>query len=522
MTAPTHPPAWHPDPSGSPNLRWWDGRIWTHHVAPMPAPQAPPEPEGVLARFIDAFDGEDEHHYASLAHQHWGLLAPVGPPNPRRGFRVPPLLGVIPGVFAAGAATASLFDGGPQVPAIIGIVAIGCMVKGWRAMWTRWHILDTPTLDNAGARPGMCELVGYVEPGPGQTVGVAPFSGQSVLAWRRSIERWEKKGKSHQWVERWSEGHTTPLDRPGFTVRSAGGSILVRLSRPERAMRDTADTHEVRSGGFIGGSRYRLKEQGLVPGDQLFCLGEVTMTFDGTLVVDDPRVIYQGDETTAIANESAWVAAGVAGTTAVVATLAAVAVGPDRALLSAAAALAGLAAVAGLAVVIRWWNRLIALVEQVRAAWAHLEADLQRRHDTIGNLVAVVREAAARENAVQTGAADARADLGGAVHRGVPDADRVSSAGAAVGALGAVERQALSVAEHYPSLQASENFQHLQATLGSIENRIAAGRGFYNDAINLLDTRVDTFPGVLVRSWVLPTPRPALLQFDAADLGTAG
>ncbi|HET6663640.1 MAG TPA: LemA family protein, partial [Acidimicrobiales bacterium] len=385
--------------------------------------------------------------------------------------------------------------------------------------WTRWRILDTPTLDTAGARPGMCELVGHAEPAAGQAAGIAPFSGQTVLAWRRSIERWEKQGKSHKWVERWSEGQTAILDRPGFTVRSAGGSILVRLSRPERAMRDTADAHEVRTGGFIGGSRYRLKEKGLAPGDQLFCLGEVTRAFDGTLVLDDPRVVYQGDETTAIANESAWVAAGVAGTTAVVATLAALAVGPDRALLSAAVALAALAAVAGLAIVIRWWNRIIALVEQVRAAWAHLEADLQGRHDTIGNLVAVVREAAARENAVQTATADARAHLEGAVHRGVPDADRVSSAGAAVGAFGAVERQALAVAEHYPALQASENFQHLQATISSIENRIAAGRGFYNDAINLLDDRVDRFPGLLVRSWVLPTSRPALLQFDAADLG---
>jgi LemA protein len=489
----------------------------------MAAPQAPPAPEGLFARLVDALDGDDdEHHYAALAHQHWGLLTPVGPPNPRRGARVPPLLGVVPGAIAAGAATTVLFDGSPQLPAIIGIAAVVGMVRGWRALWTRWHILDTPTIDTAGARPGLCELVGHAEPAAGQSAGVAPFSGQPVLAWRRSIERWEKQGKSHKWVEKWSEGHTQVLERPGFVVRSAGGTILVRLGRPERAMRDTADTTEVRTGGFLGGSRYRLRERGVVPGDVLFCLGEVTMAPDGTLVLDDPRVIYQGDETTAIANESAWVAAGVAGTTAVVATLAALAVGPDRAALGAAAALGGLAAVGGVAVVIRWWNRIIALVEQVRAAWAHLEVDLQRRHDTIGNLVAIVREAAARENAVQTATADARAQLAGAVHHGVPDGDRVASADAAVGAFGAVERQALAVAEHYPALQASENFRHLQATLSAIESRIAAARGFYNDAINLLDDRVDTYPGLLVRSRVLPDPRPTLLQFDAADLGATG
>jgi LemA protein len=428
-------------------------------------------------------------------------------------------LGVIPGAAAAGAAATALFQGSPQFAAIIGIVAVGCMAKGWRSMWSRWLILDTPTIDNAGARPGLCEMAGRAEVGPGQTAGIAPFSGQPVLAWRRSIERWEKKGKSHQWVERWAEGQTEQLDRPGFAVRSGGGAILVRLSRPERAMRTTADTQEVRTGGFFAGSRYRLKEKGLVPGDRLFCLGEVTMAADGTLVLDDPRVVYQGDETTAIANESAWVTAGVAGTTAVVATLAAVAAGPDRAGLAGALALGGLAMVAAAAIVVRWWNRIIALVEQVRAAWAHLEVDLQRRHDTVGNLVTVVRAAAARENAVQTATAEARASLTGEVHRGVPDAERVRSAGDAVGALGAVERQALAVSEHYPSLRSSENFQHLQETLGAIENRIAAARGFYNDAITLLDDRVDTFPGVLVRRWVLPASRPALLQFDAADLG---
>jgi LemA protein len=179
----------------------------------------------------------------------------------------------------------------------------------------------------------------------------------------------------------------------------------------------------------------------------------------------------------------------------------------------------------GVAMSVRWWNRLIALREQVRAAWGHIEADLQRRHDTIGRLVTVVTAAAAHEGKAVLLAAAVPAPAGqhaGSVRHGVPDDRRVHSAGDAIGAAAVPERHLIAVAERHPSLRTDADFRHLFDALAAAENRIAAGRRFYNDAITLLDTRVDRFPGLLVRRRVLPHPRPTLLRYDEEALATVG
>ena len=304
--------------------------------------------------------------------------------------------------------------------------------------------------------------------------------------------------------------------------------MWVRVKDPSSVLRNTVDPFEVREGGWFGG-KHRLREKGLAPGDLLFCLGEVVLASDGQLVVEDPRVIQHGDEATCLRSQGGRVRGAVTGGTAIVSAIATYAAGPDsvetgeltQPLIAAGASVGACVAVAAVLLAIRWWNRLVALVQQVRSAWGHLEADLQRRGDTIGNLVEVVRAAAAHEATALEGSAQARATLLGELQRGIPDADRVASADASVVAAGAGERQLLAIAERYPTLRAGAAYQQLFEALVATEDRIAASRRFYNDAILLLDNRVDTFPGVFVRGRVLPTPRPQVLRFADTDLPSA-
>jgi LemA protein len=493
------------------------------------APPPPPgQPQGFFAQIADAFDGDGGDQYGQIAAAHAGRLPGVGPP-PLRSGGLPPALGVLFGLVV-GIGTALVYEAADdlRVPGVVLLVCLAALPTGWSSMWNRWHVLDTPTLDAAGARPGMCEIVGRVELAPGQVARPAPLSGLPTVGWVQAVDRWEKSGKNHTWVQKWSRSDATLLDG-GFRLRSEhGGAVWVQAPDADSALRKTIEPYEVREGGWFGG-KHRIRETGLVVGDLLFCLGEVVMAQDGQLVLRSPRVVQHGDEATCLRTQGGRVLGAVTGGTAIVSAVAAFAAGPDsvdtgelaRPLLAAGASVGACVAVAALLLTVRWWNRLVALVQQVRAAWGHLEADLQRRGDTIGNLVEVVRAAAAHEATALDATTQARAGLVGELQRGIPDADRVASADASVVAAGAGERQLLAIAERYPTLRAGDAYRQLFEALVATEDRIAASRRFYNDAILLLDNRVDTFPGVLVRGRVLPNPRPQVLRFADTDLPSA-
>jgi LemA protein len=142
-------------------------------------------------------------------------------------------------------------------------------------------------------------------------------------------------------------------------------------------------------------------------------------------------------------------------------------------------------------VVLLWavaqYNGLVKLRNLVQEAWRQIDVELNRRHDLIPNLVETVKGYAAHERAVFDEVTAARAAAAGP---GATPAEQAQQENALTAALGRL----FAVAENYPVLRASENFQQLQAELANTEDRIAAGRRFYNANVRALNTKIETFP----------------------------
>ncbi|MFV0634602.1 LemA family protein [Demequina sp.] len=139
------------------------------------------------------------------------------------------------------------------------------------------------------------------------------------------------------------------------------------------------------------------------------------------------------------------------------------------------------------------YNAMVKLRNLVEESWRQIDVELQRRHDLIPNLVETVKGYAAHERATLEEVTLAR-DTAAA-----PGANRVEQArqeNVLTEALGRL----FAVAEAYPDLKANQNFLHLQHELTNTEDRLAAGRRFYNANVRALNTKVETFPSNLVAS----------------------
>jgi LemA protein len=136
------------------------------------------------------------------------------------------------------------------------------------------------------------------------------------------------------------------------------------------------------------------------------------------------------------------------------------------------------------------YNRLVRLRTQVQASWAQIDVQLKRRQSLIPNLVETARGYAAHERAAFDAVATARAN---AISAQGP-ARQSQAEGELTQALGRL----FAVAEAYPDLKANQNFLALQAELGETENRIAYARQFYNNAVQSLNTAVQTLPTNIV------------------------
>jgi len=136
------------------------------------------------------------------------------------------------------------------------------------------------------------------------------------------------------------------------------------------------------------------------------------------------------------------------------------------------------------------YNSLVTLDEQVKAAWAQVENQLQRRYDLIPNYVETVKGYAAHEKEVLTRVTEARSRVGGA--KGVDEKIQANNQ------LTSALSRLLLVVERYPDLKANQNFIRLQDELAGTENRIAVERRRYNETVRVFNTRVRRFPTNLV------------------------
>ena len=151
--------------------------------------------------------------------------------------------------------------------------------------------------------------------------------------------------------------------------------------------------------------------------------------------------------------------------------------------------------VAALAIyVIVAYNRFVAQRQLITDSWRDIDVELQRRHDLIPNLVATVKGYAAHEQAIFEAVATARANAIQAA--GASPTDRERAETDVTQRLGRL----FAVAEAYPELKASANFQQLQHELSDTEDRLAAARRFYNGNVRDYNTRVQSFPSNLIAS----------------------
>ncbi len=146
-------------------------------------------------------------------------------------------------------------------------------------------------------------------------------------------------------------------------------------------------------------------------------------------------------------------------------------------------------------------NRLVGLDEDVKAQWAQVENQLQRRYDLIPNLVETVKGFAKQEQEVFIGVTEARSKVGGAAT--IPDKIRANNE------LSSALSRLMVVVERYPDIKSNQNFMALQDELAGTENRIAVERRRYNERVRDYNKAIRMFPGNIIAG---------IFGFERADL----
>jgi LemA protein len=149
--------------------------------------------------------------------------------------------------------------------------------------------------------------------------------------------------------------------------------------------------------------------------------------------------------------------------------------------------------VAVLVVLVLWaitvYNGLVAMRQRVNQAFADIDVQLKQRHDLIPNLVETVKGYAAHERGTLEAVVQAR--------NAAITAQGPAQMAAAENQLSGALRQLFALSEAYPDLKANQNFQQLQTEIADIENKIAASRRFFNNAVQEYNTGIEQFPAAL-------------------------
>ncbi len=136
------------------------------------------------------------------------------------------------------------------------------------------------------------------------------------------------------------------------------------------------------------------------------------------------------------------------------------------------------------------YNRLVALRQTGNQAWSDIDVQLKQRYDLIPNLVETVKGYAKHEKDTLEAVVSAR--------NAAMSAGNVPDQAAAENMLSGALKSLFALAEAYPDLKANTNFLQLQAELSDVENKIAAARRFYNNAVSEFNTAQEQFPAVLL------------------------
>jgi LemA protein len=145
------------------------------------------------------------------------------------------------------------------------------------------------------------------------------------------------------------------------------------------------------------------------------------------------------------------------------------------------------------------YNRLVRLRNRSENSWAQVDVQLRRRYDLIPNLVEAVKGYASHERATFDEVTEARTRA--------QQTEGVEEQAKAENVLTAALGRLFAVAEAYPELRATENFQQLQAQLADVEQNVVISRQVYNDAVLSYDNALETVPTNIVAGMFNFRPR---------------
>jgi LemA protein len=154
-------------------------------------------------------------------------------------------------------------------------------------------------------------------------------------------------------------------------------------------------------------------------------------------------------------------------------------------------------------------NGMIGSRNRVDEAWSGIDVQLKRRHDLVPNLVETVKGYATHEREVFEKATKARAEAMSA--RGVGETAQAEQK--LTGALTDLR----AVAENYPQLRATENFQQLTRQLSELEDEIQASRRIYNSNVQAYNTKIQVFPNSIIANQGGFQPREFFEIEEAAE-----
>jgi LemA protein len=154
-------------------------------------------------------------------------------------------------------------------------------------------------------------------------------------------------------------------------------------------------------------------------------------------------------------------------------------------------------------------NGMIGARNRVDEAWSGIDVQLKRRHDLVPNLVETVKGYATHESEVFEKATKARAEAMSA--RGVGETAQAEQK--LTGALTDLR----AVAENYPQLRATENFQQLSRNLSELEDEIQASRRIYNSNVQSYNTKIQVFPNSIIANQGGFQPREFFEIEDASE-----